>query len=200
MRPDVLKPIHVTHNSLGQVCQIAFSEITKRQLPQALSQRDARILYFSIDKTVSCLILLQMGDKRKQQKYKNKQKDCKRTRKWYAICQRGHKALYHIVEDAHATHHDQIHDDRPEGAHLCIFYALITERVFALKIFSKHIIFSLRPRKYAKIPPVGNPPTYGHTGHPLSAIPHAYPARQHDRNPTRQSYLRRQPWRGGVQS
>ena len=38
VRPDVLQPVHVAHDRLGQIGQIALAEIAQRQLAQAFGK------------------------------------------------------------------------------------------------------------------------------------------------------------------
>ena len=175
----------VSVDGLGEIGQIALAEVAQRELAQPLGQRNAHVLYFAVDKAIGRFVLLQVSDKGEQQKDKNHQHDRKRAGKRRAVGQRGEQPLHHEVEDAHAAHHDQIDDDRPEGSRFCIFDALIAERVLALKCFSEHLTSPPCPRKSSTAQPACSPPTCGHRVRLLSAARRACPARRRDRRPER---------------
>ena len=62
MRPDMLQPVHVSHDGFSQIRQIPFSEVSQRQFPQTLRQADPHILNFTVYQTVCCPVLLHMGN------------------------------------------------------------------------------------------------------------------------------------------
>jgi hypothetical protein len=54
----VLQTVDVAHDGLGQIREIAFSEITERKAAQTLRKRDTRVFYLSVNKSVGIMILL----------------------------------------------------------------------------------------------------------------------------------------------
>ena len=56
MGPDMLQPVYVAQDRLGQVRQVALAEVTQRQLAKALGQADADVFYLAVYETVGGLI------------------------------------------------------------------------------------------------------------------------------------------------
>ena len=73
----MLQPVHVAHDGLGEVGQIALAKVAQRELAQTLGQRDAHVLHLAVDKAVGRLVLLQMRDKGEQQKREDHEQDRK---------------------------------------------------------------------------------------------------------------------------
>ena len=183
--PDVLQPVHVAHDGLGEIGQVTLAEVAQGELAQTLGQGNAHVFHFAVDQAVGRLVLLQVGDKGEQQEDQDHQQDRQRLLERRSVGQRGQQPLHHEVEDAHAAHHDQVHDDGPEGARFGVLDPLIAERVLALKCFSEHLIPPPFHRKSSTEQPVDSPPTCGHRVRLLSAAHRGCPARRRGRRPAR---------------
>ena len=57
MRPDVLHSVDVAHDGLGQIGKITLAEVSERKLSQLFRQPDSHVLDFTVNKTVSSVIL-----------------------------------------------------------------------------------------------------------------------------------------------
>ena len=58
MRPDMFHAVHVAHQRLRQVGQIALAKVSQRQLAQPLRQTEAGGLHLVINQAVGVMVLL----------------------------------------------------------------------------------------------------------------------------------------------
>ena len=140
MGPDMLHAVHIAHNGLGQIRQIPLAEVAQRQFAQPLRQTEPGGFHLVIDQSIGGVVLLKMSHKGKDQEYNHQpeQEGCVGQR--LVVCKGSHQAVHQQIQDAHAAHDDKVDDDRPEGSLFDIFYALVGEGVFPLKVFAEHIL------------------------------------------------------------
>ena len=112
----MLQAVHIAHDGLCQIRQVALSEVAQRQLAQALGQADADILYLAVHQAVGGLILLQVCEEGEHHKGQHQKQDRQRPGKRRACGQRVHVAGHHQKQDAHTAHDHQVHDHGPERA------------------------------------------------------------------------------------
>ena len=120
MRPYVLETVYVAHDRFGQIGEITFAEIAERQSAQTFCKRNAGVFDLSVNKSVGIVILLQMCDKRQNDKRRDKPDKEPGIRESIAARQRMHILLHQEIQDAHSRHHKQVDDDRPCCADSCV--------------------------------------------------------------------------------
>ncbi len=141
MGPDMLQPVHITHDRFRQIGQIPLAEIAQRQFPQTFRETDARVFHFTVNQSIGRLILLQVRKEGENEKNQDKDHDRDRIRQRGSFRQRVHIAVHHECQDPHAAHYNKICNDRPESPLFCVFDALIRKGISPLKIFTEHPVF-----------------------------------------------------------
>ena len=158
----MLKAVHIAHNGLCQVGQISLTKVSERKLAEAFRKGDAHILDLAVHKAVSCLVLLQVCEERKDQEPEDQKQYGQHAGQWFSFRQSTDKTVHHEIKDAHSAHDDQVDDHRPERPHFRIMNALLRQREFALKFLSEHLIPPRFHLRSSSSRPSGNQSTCVH--------------------------------------
>ena len=146
MRPDMFHAVHVAHQRLRQVGQIALAKVPQRQLAQPLCQVQTTGFDLVVYQAIGRLVLLQVRCDGQYDKGDHQGEHKRQIWQRLSGRERTHKAGHHQIKDTHTGHDGQIDDDRPECALSDIAHPLLGQGVFALKLLSEHLLCLLFAR------------------------------------------------------
>ena len=136
MTVGVLDGLHVAHDGLGEVGQVAPAEKRQRELPQTLGKPDAQTAALLVDDAVLIVVGEVLGDEQHDGEHGKSDGVRHDIGQCRAARQMIHERAHRQEERAHSREHHEVRYRSPDGSQLDVAHALIGESVL---LFDGHL-------------------------------------------------------------